>query len=54
MIVHACGDFIDFTLGGEDEMEEAFAEVVLDGDRPTFELWHYHGDEYAFHCERRR
>lgn len=37
-------------------MEEAFGEgeATLDGDRLTFELWNYHGDEYAFECERRR
>ncbi len=52
----AHSDFIDFSFGGEDENEEAFGEgeATLEGERLIFELWHYHGDEYAFHCERRR
>ena len=53
---HVHSDFIDFAFGGEDEMEEAFGEgeATLDGDRLTFELWNYHGDEHIFDCERRR
>ena len=53
---HAHSDFIDFSFGGSDEMKEAFGEgeATLDGDRLTFELWNYHGDEYVFECERRR
>ena len=37
-------------------MEEAFGEgeATLDGDRLTFELWNYRGDEYTFECERPR
>lgn len=56
LIGHAYSDFIDFTFGGNDEMEEAFGEgeATLDGDRLTFELWHFRGDEYTFDCERRR
>jgi hypothetical protein len=52
----AHSDFIDFSFGGEDENEEAFGEgeATLEGERLIFELWHYHGDEYAFHCERRK
>ena len=40
LIGHAYSDFIDFTFGGNDEMEEAFGEgeATLDGDRLTFEL----------------
>lgn len=51
---HAYGDFRDFTFGGNDEMEDAFGEgeATLDGDRLTFELWHYQGDEYVFECVR--
>jgi hypothetical protein len=47
-------DFFDF--GGADEDEEAFSEgeATLEGERLVFELWHYHGDEYTFICERRR
>ncbi len=47
---------IDFAFGGSDEREEAFdeGEATSDGDRPTFEFWNYHGDEYAFERERRR
>lgn len=53
---HAYSDFIDFDFAGNDEMEEAFGEgeATLDGDHLTFELRHYHGDEYVFECERRR
>jgi hypothetical protein len=53
---HTYGDFVDFSFGGEDEMEDAFGEgeATLEGERLTFELWHYHGDEYTFICERRR
>jgi hypothetical protein len=56
LIGHACGGFIDFTFGGEDENEEAFGEgeATLEGERLIFEIWHYRGDEYAFHCERRK
>ncbi len=58
MIGHACGGFIDFTFGGEDENEEAFGEgegeATLEGERLIFEFWHYRGDEYAFHCGRRK
>jgi len=52
----AHSDFVDFSFGGEDENEEAFGEgeATLEGERLTFELWHYHGDEYTFICERRR
>ena len=48
-------DFIDFDFVGSDEMEDAFGEgeATLEGDRLTFELRHYHGDEYIFYCERR-
>jgi len=51
----AHSDFIDFSFSGEDENEEAFGEgeATLDGDRLTFEFWHYHGDEYTYICERR-
>ena len=50
----AHSDFIDF--GCNDEMEEAFGEgqATVDGDRMTFELWQYLGDEWTFECERRR
>ena len=53
---YAHSNFIDFSFGGSDEMEEAFGEgeATLDGDRLAFELWNYHGDEYTFECERRR
>jgi hypothetical protein len=56
LIGHTYSNFIDFTFGGSDEMEEAFGEgeATLDGDRLTFELWDYHGDEYTFECERHR
>lgn len=47
--------FIDFHFEGEDEMEPAFGEgeAALDGERLTFELWHYRGDEFSFECVRR-
>jgi hypothetical protein len=56
LLGHAYSDFIDFTFGGEDEMEEAFgeSEATSDGDRLTFELWNYHGDEYTFEYERQK
>ncbi len=54
LIGHAYSDFIDFTFGGNDEMEDPFGEATLVGDRLTSELWHYHGDGYTFECERRR
>ena len=51
----AHGNSIDFHFQGNDEMEDAFGEgeATLEGERLIFELRHYHGDEYAFHCERR-
>lgn len=52
----AHSDFIDFSFSGADEDEEAFGEgeATLDGERLILELWHYNGDEFAFHCERRK
>ncbi len=52
----AHSDFVDFHFVGNDEMEDAFGEgeATLEGDRLTFELWQYRGDEYTFVCERRR
>jgi hypothetical protein len=52
----AHSDFIDFDFKGDDEMEDTFGEgeATLEGERLTFELWQYHGDEYTFICERRR
>jgi len=52
----AHSDFVDFHFQGNDEMEDAFGEgeATLEGERLIFELWHYHGDEDAFLCERRR
>src|SRR5215211_5247891 len=52
----ANSDFVDFHFQGNDEMEEAFGEgqATVDGDRMTFELWQYLGDEWTFECERRR
>ena len=52
----AHSDFVDFHFQGNDEMEDAFGEgeATLEGERLIFELWHYQGDEYAFHCELRR
>jgi hypothetical protein len=52
----AHSDFVDFHFQGNDEMEDAFGEgeATLEGESLIFELWHYHGDGYAFHCERRR
>jgi|SRR5215210_4529324 len=52
----AHSDVVDFSFGGEDENEEAFGEgeATLEGERLTVELWHYHGDEYTFICQRRR
>jgi len=52
----AHSDFIEFDFDGNDEMEEAFGEgeATLDGDRLTFVLRYYRGDEFTFHCERRR
>ncbi len=49
-------DFVDFSFGGNGEMEDAFSEgeATLDEDRLTFELWHFHGDGYTFECERRK
>lgn len=42
--------------GGADENEEAFGEgeATLEGERLTFDLWQYHGDEWTFECARRR
>lgn len=47
-------DFIEFDFNGADEMEEAFGdgEAMLEGDRLTFVLRYYRGDEFTFHCER--
>ena len=52
----AHSDFVDFSFGGADENEEAFGEgeATLEGERLIFELWHYHGDEWTFICERRK
>jgi hypothetical protein len=46
--------FMDFDFEGNDETEHAFGEgeATLEGGRWVFELWHYHGDEYTFYCER--
>ncbi|HEX6710428.1 MAG TPA: hypothetical protein VF068_08840 [Rubrobacter sp.] len=51
----AHSDFVDFHFWGNDEMEDAFGEgeATVDGERLIFELWHYHGDEYTYICERR-
>jgi hypothetical protein len=48
-------EFMDFDFEGNDKMEHAFGEgeATLEGGRLVFELWHYHGDEYTFYCERR-
>ncbi len=56
MIGHARSNFVDFTLGGEDEKQEALAEgeATLDGGRLTFELWRRRSDEYIFERERPR
>ena len=48
-------EFMDFDSEGEDEGEHRFGEgeATLEGGCLVFELWHYHGDEYTFYCERR-
>lgn len=48
-------DFIDFDFAGNDEMEDDFGEgeATLDGDRLTFELRNYRGDEFVFEWLRR-
>lgn len=48
-------DFIEFDFDGNDEMEDASGdgEASLEGDRLTFILRYYRGDEFAFYCERR-
>jgi hypothetical protein len=48
-------EFMDFDFEGEDEGEPRFGEgeATLEGGRLVFELWHSHGDEYTFYCERR-
>ncbi len=50
----AHSDFVDFSFGGENKKAFGEGEATLEGERLTFELWHYHGDEYTFICERRR
>jgi hypothetical protein len=48
-------EFMDFDFEGEDEGEHRFGEgeATLKDGRLVFELWHYHGDEHTFYCERR-
>jgi hypothetical protein len=44
-----------FSFEGMDELEEMHGagRATLSGDKLTFELRYYLGDEYVFECERR-
>jgi len=49
----ANSDFVDFHIQGTTRWKKP-SEKAEDGDRMTFELWQYLGDEWTFECERRR